>query len=252
MQNLPLTTPHVRVIFLCLYVFAIASCTPTKSSTYFQTLQKDTTLRNLVTKDFDVKIQKDDLLGITVSSMSPDNAFYNSPQNGVGALAGYLVDESGNIRFVKLGDVHVEGMTKKELKAKLEKDLVPYLKEPVVSIGFLNRHVTMIGGVTPQVLPMPAGNMTILDALASSGDIGEKGRIDNVLVIRDTAENAKEFKRLDLTDNSIFYSPYFYLQPNDIVYVEPKKVKANNTSQIISYVSTGTTFLIFILNLLLK
>ena len=252
MQNLPLTSPRVRNIFLCICLLGILSCTSTKNSFYFQNLQKDTTLRNLITKDFESKIQKNDLLGITVSSLSPDNAFYNSPQNGVGTLAGYLVDGNGDIQFVKLGRLHAEGMTKKELKAKLEKDLVPYLKEAVVSVGFLNRHVTLIGGLNPQVLPMPADNMTILDALASSGDIGEKGRIDNVLVIRDTAENAKEFKRLNLTDNSIFYSPYFYLQPNDIVYVEPKKVKTNNTSQIISYVSTGTTFLIFILNLLLK
>jgi polysaccharide export outer membrane protein len=110
----------------------------------------------------------------------------------------------------------------------------------------------MMGAVAPQVLPMPAGNMTILDALASSGDIGEKGRIDNVLVIRDTAENAKEFKRLDLRDNSIFYSPYFYLQPDDIIYVEPKQIKVNKTTQLISYVTAGITFLIFIFDRIIK
>jgi polysaccharide export outer membrane protein len=141
----------------------------------------------------------------------------------------------------------VEGITRKELKAMLEKGLVPYLKDAVVSVGFLNRHVTMMGAVSPQVLPMPGDNMTILDALAASGDIGEKGRIDNVLVIREK-DDAKEFKRLNLKDNSIFYSSYFYLQPNDIVYVEPKKIKANKTAQIVSYVTTGITFLIFILS----
>ena len=72
--------------------------------------------------------------------------------------------------------LHVEGMTKKELKAKLETDLVPYLKDVVVSVGILNRHVTMLGAAGPQVLPMAIENMTILDALASSGDIGEKGK----------------------------------------------------------------------------
>jgi polysaccharide export outer membrane protein len=252
MQNLPSTTPHVRIIFLCVCLLGIVSCTSTKSSIYFQNLQKDTTLRNLVTKDFDVKIRKNDVLGINVASMSPDNAFYNAPQNGIGPLAGYQVDEAGNIRFVKLGVLHVEGLATKELKAVLEKDLIPYLKDAVVSVGFLNRHVTMMGAVAPQVLPMPAGNMTILDALASSGDIGEKGRIDNVLVIRDTAENAKEFKRLDLRDNSIFYSPYFYLKPDDIVYVEPKQIKVNKTTQLISYVTAGITFFIFILDRIIK
>ena len=109
----------------------------------------------------------------------------------------------------------------------------------------------MMGGLTAQVLPMPGDNLTILDALAASGDIGEKGRIDNILVIREKDDN-KEFKRINLTNNSIFYSSYFYLQPNDIVYVEPVKIKVNNTAQIISYVTTGLSFLIFILNQILK
>ena len=109
----------------------------------------------------------------------------------------------------------------------------------------------MLGGLTPQVLPIQGDNMTILDALAASGDIGEKGRIDNVLVIREKDDN-KEFKRLNLTDNSIFYSPYFYLQPNDIVYVEPKKIKTNKTAQIVSYITAGISFVILILNQFLK
>ena len=142
-------------------------------------------------------------------------------------------------------------MTRKELKDTLEKSLIPYLKDAVVSVGFLNRHVTLLGGIGAQVIPLANDNMTILDALAMGGDIGEKGRSDNILVIREKDDN-KEFKRLNLTDNSIFYSPYFYLQPNDIVYVEPEKIKVSKTAQIISYVTTGITFLIFILNQLLK
>jgi polysaccharide export outer membrane protein len=122
----------------------------------------------------------------------------------------------------------------------------------MVTVGFLNRHVTMMGAVSPQVLPMVTDNMTILDALASSGDIGARGRMDNVLVIREK-DNAKEFKRVSLTDKSIFYSPYFYLQPNDIVYVEPMKEKTKTSvPQIISYVTTGFTFLIFILDRIIK
>jgi polysaccharide export outer membrane protein len=236
----------ITLITLVMIVFC-TSCSSTKPQVYFQNLPRDTTLRNLVSKNYEPIIQKNDLLGITVASMSPDIAFYNAPQNSIGPLNGYLVDENGNIQFIKIGTLHVEGMTRKELKNLLEKDLVPYLKDAAVSVGFLNRHVTMMGAVSPQVLPMPGDNMTILDALAASGDIGEKGRIDNVLVIREK-DNTKEFKRLNLKDNSIFYSPYFYLQPNDIVYVEPRKVKANNTIQIISYLTTGITFIIFIMD----
>jgi polysaccharide export outer membrane protein len=239
------------ILFFSPVFFIFSSCTSTKNSIYFQNLQKDTTLRNLVPKNYEPTIQKNDLLGIAVASLSPDNAFYNAPQNAVGPLSGYLVDENGNISFVKIGVLHVEGMTRKELKDTLEKNLIPYLKDAVVSVGFLNRHVTMLGGISPQVLLMPGDNMTILDALAGSGDIGGKGRIDNVLVIREKDDN-KEFKRVNLTDNSIFYSPYFYLQPNDIVYVEPAKIKGNKTAQIVSYITAGISLVILILNQFLK
>src|SRR6185312_13466369 len=109
----------------------------------------------------------------------------------------------------------------------------PYLAQCVVAVGFLNRHVTMMGAVSPRVLPLPNNKMTILDALAATGDIGDKGK-------------TKEFKRLNLTDESVFYSPYFYLQPDDIVYVEPVKKKAENTTRIVGYVTSGLSLLIFI------
>lgn len=239
------------IIISSIVVLNFISCTPAKKTTYFQNLQKDTTLHNLVNKNFETTIQKTDLLGITVAGMSPDIAFYNAPQNTSGSLSGYLVDENGNINFVKLGSIHAEGMTKKELKAKLEKDLVPYLKEVIVNVGILNRHVTMLGAAGPQILPLAIENMTILDALASSGDIGEKGKTDNILVIREK-DDAREFKRLNLTDNSIFYSPYFYLQPNDIIYIEPVKIKVAKTAQIISYITAGISFALLIINQVLK
>lgn len=241
---------HSGFFFLLLIALmaSATSCRTAKQVTYFQDLPNDTLLTNLVTKEFETKILTGDLLTITVASLSPENTqIYNAPQNSIGEKTGYLVDENGTIPFVKLGDIRVAGMTKKELKTKLEKDLFPYLQQNVVSVAIVNRHITLMGAISPQVLPMTSERMTILDALASSGDIGFKGRTDNVLVIREK-ENGKEFKRLDLTDKSIFYSPYFYMQPNDIVYVEPVKDRTNRTPQIISWITTGITFTIFIID----
>jgi polysaccharide export outer membrane protein len=234
------------------FLILFSSCTSTKNTIYFKDMQKDTTLTNLVSKNFEPKIQKGDLLSITVASLSPENtALYNAPQNAQGPLTGYLVDENGDIQFIKLGTLHVAGMTRKELKTKLEKDLTPYLAQTVVAVGFLNRHVTMMGAISPQVLPMPNDNMTIFDALATSGGIGAKGRSDNVLVIREK-DHSKEFKRLNLADKSIFYSPYYYLQPNDIIYVEPVKIKSDNTMRIISYVTAGISFVLFVIDRIIK
>ncbi|MGN6531456.1 MAG: polysaccharide biosynthesis/export family protein [Ginsengibacter sp.] len=239
---------HDSPFTILLFLILLSSCSSTKKTIYFQDIQKDTTLTNLVSKNFEPKIQKGDLLSITVASLSPDNtAIYNAPQSAQGPLTGYLVDENGNIPFIKLGTIHVEGMTRKELKLQLEKDLVPYLSQSVVAVGFLNRHITVMGAVSPQILPMPNDNMTILDALAASGDIGDKGRTDNVLVIREK-DNSKEFKRLNLTDKSVFYSSYFYLQPNDIIYVEPVKTKVDNTTRIISYVTAGISFILIVID----
>jgi polysaccharide biosynthesis/export protein len=251
-RYLPLTIHRHLPFIIFLLIILFSSCTSTKKTIYFQDIQKDTTLTNLVSKNFEPKIQKGDLLSITVASLSPENtALYNAPQNAQGPLTGYLVDENGNIQFIKLGTLHVEGMTRKELKAKLEKDLSLYLAQTVVAVGFLNRHVTMMGAISPQILPMPNDNMTIFDALASGGDIGAKGRTDNVLVIREK-DNSKEFKRLNLTDKSIFYSPYYYLQPNDIIYVEPVKIKNDNTTRIISYVTAGISFVLLVIDRIIK
>ncbi|HZW69623.1 MAG TPA: polysaccharide biosynthesis/export family protein [Hanamia sp.] len=245
-------TIHYSLLALLLFLIVFSSCTSTKNTIYFKDIQKDTTLTNLVSKNFEPKIQKGDLLSITVASLSPENTvLYNAPQNAQGPLTGYLVDENGDIQFIKLGTLHVAGMTRKELKMKLEKDLSPYLAQTVVAVGFLNRHVTMMGAVSSQVLPMPNDNMTIFDALAAGGGITEKGKADNVLVIREK-DNSKEFKRLDLTDKSIFYSPYFYLQPNDIIYVEPVKVKSDNTTRIISYVTAGISFVLLVIDRIIK
>jgi polysaccharide export outer membrane protein len=242
-----------KMAILCGFILLVffSSCTSTKNTNYFQGITKDTTITNLVSKDFEPRIQKGDLLSITVASLSPENtAIYNAPQNIQGPATGYLVDENGNINFFKLDTLHVEGMTRKELKETLEKDLTPYLAQTVVAVGFLNRHVTMIGALST-VLPMPNDNMTILDAISSAGGIGDNGRKNDILVIREK-NNTKEFKKLDLTDESIFHSPYFYLQPNDIVYIKPVKKKTDNTARIISYVTAGISFVFLIIDRIIK
>ena len=122
-----------------------------------------------------------------------------------GTATGYLVDKNGNIDFFKLDTLHVEGMTRQQLKERLEKDLTPYLAQTVIAVGFLNRHVTMIGALS-SIVPMASDNMTLLDAISSAGGLGDRALKNDIMVIRQK-DNGKEFKKLDLTDESIFYSP---------------------------------------------
>ncbi len=242
-----------KPVFLFFLIIFLASCHTSQKANkivYFQTLPKDTVLHNIVTKDPELKIKKNDILSINLASFSTEEAKYNAATGSTtGATAsGYQVDDDGNIQFPKLGNVYVEGLTRAELKNKLQKDLFIYIKESLVTIHFLNHQVTVIGEVKSQVLPMPDDNLTLIQLLALSGDIQPTARKDNILVIRDT-ENGKQFKRLSLLDNTIFFSPFYYLKPGDIVYVEPAaKVKKNaDVAQILSYALTAFNIVLTLL-----
>ena len=214
---------------------------------YFQDLPNDTTLTNIVSPQFETPVSPGDLLEIVLTTPVAEFVqLYNAPTDAVAGAKGFLVDDDGFIDLYKLGKVRVAGMSTRELQKKLQKDYEFYYRENRVSVAILNRKITLLGALSPQVLPL-TDRMTLLDALAQSGDIASLGRTDNVLVIREK-NNGKEFKRLDLTDKSLFYSDYYYMQPNDIVYVEPVKDKKANVTQIISLVTTGITFTIFIID----
>ncbi len=150
------------------------------------------------------------------------------------AAPGYQVDQNGNIMFQGIGLIHVEGLTKEHLKDTLDVRLTPFLQHPYYSIRFLNYKFTMLGEVTkPGLVSIPGERINLLEAIALAGDLTFYGRRDNVLVIR-VNNNKREFARLDLTKPEIMNSPYFYLQQNDIVIVEPnsKKVAANDVVTI--------------------
>lgn len=243
------------------------SCTPVKNVVYFENLKRDTTLRTIADNTAEFKIKENDLLGITITSRDPaSNILYNAPQ-GSGSIAsaagsgtsssGYLVDHFGNINLYKLGTFQVEDLTRTELEQKIKNALDPaYLLDASVSVKFINKHVTILGEVLkPQEVIMPTEKLTILEALSQSGDLLLTGRRDNVLVIRET-NSGKQFKRINLNDNSIFTSPFYYLKPNDVVYVEPTKSRirnASDTPQLINYILSASSLLFTILfNLLHK
>lgn len=256
---LPLNALYIPVIICSILFFG--SCTPVKNVVYFENLQRDSILRNTATSNFDLKIRKNDLLYIGIVSPDPvSTVLFNAPQgaattsssseSGHSGTNGYLVDNNGNITLYKLGSIHVEGLTRNELKQRLQRELAPYLKDAVVTVRFLSNRITVLGEVaSPQVISLPNEQISILEAIAKSGDLTFTGRRDNILVIRETAEG-KQFKRLNLNDKSIFSSPFYYLQPDDIVYVEPTKYKISNAGQnqqIIGYILSGLTILITIL-----
>ncbi len=244
-------------------LFLMDSCVATKTGSYFKTLTMDTTLQGFVTNDFESKIQKKDVLGITVSSMNKD---LDDKFNAAGLVinttqtspAGYHVNDKGEINVHYAGVMPAAGLTRKELKLKLEQTLLPFLKEPIITVQYLNHKVTILGEVErPQVLNMPEEQLSLIDAIVLSGDVKENAKRNSIMIIREE-KDTKTIKHLNLEDHSIFSSPWYYIQPNDIVYVLPdaekyaKEEKRRKFQTNLSLAASLVSLAVIILNLILR
>jgi len=150
---------------------------------------------------------------------------------GGGTMLGYLVDKNGNIEFPILGTIHVGGLTKSEAVELIKRKLAPYLKDPIVTIRFMNFRVSVLGEVSrPGSFNLGNERINLLEVLAMAGDLTILGKRENVLVIRENEDGTKSSVRINLTTNDAFKSPFFYMQQNDIVYVEPNRTKIMSAS----------------------
>lgn len=229
--------------FVALLAVFCFSCAPAKNTAYFQTIPYNSEIKTLISKDFEHKVKVDDILSIEIVSPSEEVTKFNISSGG------YLVDKYGNIQIYKIGDVKVLDLTLTQVKERITKQLVPdYFKQANVSVRFKNHKIVVLGEVgAPGVIPMETEHLSILEALSLRGDLKEYARKDNVLVIR-TTEKGKLFYRINLLDGSVFNSPFYYLQADDIVYVEPeiKKKDDNKTQQILAYAISGISLLFLI------
>jgi polysaccharide biosynthesis/export protein len=239
----------INVLLFVVVVCLFCSCATTKPQAYFQNIIKDTVLQQAETMANELKVKKGDQLLISISSLDPQSTtLFNQAgtfgTTGGGTSGGFTVDLEGNIELLKVGKLHVEGMTKAEVKSKIEKLLLPYLKEPLVAVKFANHKATVIGEVThPAVLNISEKRVDIFDALVESGDVTSMANKEKVMVIR-TTDSSKTYKMLDLTNSSVVTSPYYYLQPNDIVFVERRKLKKETSAlNIQNYISLGVSLL---------
>lgn len=154
----------------------------------------------------------------------------NSAQN-----LGYLVDVNGFIDYPVIGKLKVSGLTLRQIKDLLADKLKAYVKEPVVEANIINFRVTVLGEVGRQgQIVAPNQKISIIDAIAASGDIPITGRKDNVLIIRET-EGKREYARLNLNSKTVFSSPYYYLKQNDIIYVEPARIRRQESNDFLRF-----------------
>ena len=245
------------LIALSLYlVWILSSCGSVKDITY---LQGEGLLKKAaITDTFNLKIQKDDLLDIVVSSIEPEllrpfqqqsggyyttgyTSGYNNGYNSGYNNRGYLVETDGTINYPLLGRLYVAGLTRRQLvdimQDKLEKG--GFLKDPIVTVRFLNFRISILGEVSrPGTYNISSERITLFEALSLAGDLTIYGRRDRVAVMREI-DGIRTILYHDLRSMDVLQSPDYYLKQNDMIYVEPNRVKAEASAQN-QFTSVGT------------
>lgn len=274
----PKITKQMRkLLFLFSVTLATLSfigCGSSKNVAYLQGSEKLSSHDYLkqVAPMYDARIMPKDILTITVTTEDPEASrpfnvivpvvntasAEGTSLNTQPRLNTYLVDNNGQINFPVIGMISLKGLTNREAEEKIKGLLKPYIKEePLVVVKFGNYKIAVLGEVaSPGTFTVTQEKINILEALAMAGDMTIYGKRDNVKVIREDAEGNKKIFQLNMNDPYIIFQPDYYLQQNDVVYVEPNKVKAQNaqigniTSLWMSGISITVSVAALVMNIL--
>lgn len=223
-------------------VLLLTSCTSSKKILYLQDVvynQPET-----IKKTKDIILQPKDMISILVSCKEPQLAsMFNLSAAGGGensSLSGYTLDDNGDIELPVLGKLHVGGMSKIEVSQLVKQRLIEedYIKDPVVTVEFMNLHFSVLGEVaSPGNYDIKKDQLNLLEAISMAGDLTITGKRDMVMVTREE-NNQRNIYKVDLRSKELFNSPVYYLKQNDIIYVQPNKKRADESSNdVVRYVS---------------
>lgn len=234
----------IRHLFFLITAIALASCATPKIA-YFQDIQPG--VGDSIATPVEIRVRPDDKISIIVNSKDPllTNLFnlpYLSRQLGSTSstssnpnqgVSGYTVNKEGNIDFPVMGYIHVVGMTRSEIAQYIKDELIrqSLVKDPVVTVEFMNLTFSVLGEVTnPGRFNIDKDCLTLPEAISMAGDLTIFGKRDNVKVLRNEDGKLMTYK-IDLAAGSDLYaSPAYYLQQNDIIYVEPNGVRARQST----------------------
>lgn len=253
-------------LMMAVVAILFASCGSVKNVAYLQ----NSDIVDLTGSDYlyDARIMPKDILTITVNTVNPEASepfnlsvqtaytIGRSLNSGGGTLMTYLVDNNGCIEFPVLGTLQVGGLTKTDCEKMIHDKIMPYLnatENPVVTVLKSNYKISVLGEVNrPGMFNVSNEKINIFEALAQAGDLTIYGVREKVKLIREDKNGGKQIITLNLNDAEIIKSPYYYLQQNDIVYVEPNTVKARNSTigQSTTLWLTSTSILISLTSLL--
>ena len=238
--------PMKKLFIFLLIISLVTSCKPKQNMIY---MSNNNFQQEVSQARYEgLRIQEGDMLEIIVTALDdlavkPFNRTTMQKTGEEGSAGGnarlgdnqYQVTSDGYIPFPVLGNVYCKGMTKQQLKTELDSRLKQYLTDPVVTVRHLNFNISILGDVgSPGQKTSSTERLNIFQALALAGDMRDSANRTNVKLIRYSEESGKDITyTLDLSEASIVNSPYYYLQQNDILYVEPdknKQIAANTTN----------------------
>ncbi len=231
-----------KILLMAMLALALASCNTSKKIVYFQDIQVNRP--EAITEARDITVQPKDQISILVSSKDPQlAALFNLPrvqyrvgdnnmQNTNGDVSGYTLDTEGYIDFPVLGRLYVAGMTKSEIASFIKKRLMDenLINDPVVTVEFMNLYYSILGEVnSPGKYMITKDQITLLEAISMAGDLTIYGKRDAVFVVREE-DGQRVTHWVDLRTQDLFHSPVYYLKQNDVIYVQPNKVRAGQST----------------------
>ena len=240
---------YISFFSLLLFIVVMSSCNSPKEVIYFQDFQPgETEIR--IADAVEIRVRPEDKISIIVNSRDPQltdlfNLPYVSRQlgqslrtNGLttgtsNGVSGYTVDDEGNIDFPVLGKVHVAGMKREEIAAYIKNELMAknLVKDPVVTVEFMNLCISVLGEVNqPGRYSIDRDKVTILDALSMAGDLTIYGQRQKVLVLRQEEGKQRVYGINPTSGEHVYTSPAYYLQQNDVLYVEPNNVRSRQST----------------------
>ncbi len=240
-------------VFFLISLFA-ASCVPHKKVVYFDDIGEGSVLNMPAPPE--IYLKPSDLVEINITSISQEtNAFFmktGATSDGKYAPNVYQISGDGTIDIPLIGKVALSGKTAEESQEHLRELLLEYVQKPSVNVRLVSFRITILGEVrAPGVYEIPDSRVSILEAIGRAGDLTIFGKRDNILLIRNIGDEKRSF-RIDLSDSDVLNSEMFYLQNNDVLYIEPSRGKTagdDNVYRLLPLVLSGLTFVAVIISL---
>jgi polysaccharide export outer membrane protein len=243
-----------RYLFITTLAFLLTACASREKMIYVNDIKESSQAD--ITNSYQPKLQPDDVLSIIVNSNVPELVAKFNPslimlqqatERGTGQqrLQSYLIDAEGYIVFPVLGKIKLGGLTTAQATEVLTEAIKPHVSDATINLRLMNFKVTVQGEVVrPGTFTIESERITLLQALSLAGDLGIYGMRDNILVIREV-DGKRTYNRVDITKSDFMSSDFYYLAPNDVVYVEPNKIRINSSA-----VGPNLTFALSALSLL--